>query len=271
MLDIRRIASLLTVILAGLAIAAPGARAASQVLGLVASNGLPTPLICQDGVCAGHFSSFCLQEARPAPPASSEYALAAGGKLTLIATLASGHQIRLPGNDLLELHSLIGFTSIRISLPEAKLKALGAIAVAVEVAPMTSVLPVAGANDPNPQTAEEIAYATGPMRHLAEATFEAHNADADAARLASLLINALPAEEPQTAQGRDAVWTSLVAVPATRSLSKEGIAEARGIYSACEISVASKSSYTLKGCLEMRHADLMAVTNRGFWDRNGGS
>jgi hypothetical protein len=253
------------------AFAAPNGQAASQILGLVASNGLPTPLQCQDGSCSGHFSSFCLQEARPAPSAESEYALVPGGSLTLIATRADGSQTRLPGNGLLSLRTMIGFTSIRISLPEAKLKALGAVSVAVEVAPLTSAMPVPAANDVNPQTSEEIALATGAMRHLAQAAFEDRNAAADAARLSSLVINALPPDEPQTAAGREAVWSRLLAVPGTQSLSTEGITEARGMYSACEISVASKSSYSLKGCMELRHADLMAVTNRSFWDRSGGS
>jgi hypothetical protein len=253
------------------AFAATDGQAASQILGLVASNGLPTPLQCQDGSCSGHFSSFCLQEARPAPPAESEYALAPGGSLTLIVTKSDGSQMRLPGNGLLSLKTMIGFTSIRISLPEAKLQALGAVSVAVEVAPMTSAMPVPVANDVNPQTREEIALATGAMRHLAQAAFEDRNPAADAARLSSLVINALPADEPQTAAGREAVWARLLAVPGTQSLSTEGIAEARGMYSACEISVASKSSYSLKGCMELRHADLMAVTNRSFWDRSGGS
>jgi hypothetical protein len=260
-----------TALIATAAFAAPGAEAASQVLGLVASNGLPTPLQCQDGVCAGHFSSFCLQPARPAPSADSEYTMARGGSLTLIITRADGRQRRLAGNDLLSLHNMIGFTSLRISLPEAKLKAMGAVAAAVEVGPMTSVVPVPLAGDPNPQTGDEIAYATGPMRRLAEASFERRGTAADAARLSSLLINALPPDEPQSKEGRDAVWASLLAVPGARALSPEGIAEARGIYHACEISVASKSSFSLKSCLEMRHADLMAVTNRDFWDRTGGS
>ncbi|HEY2110173.1 MAG TPA: hypothetical protein VGH25_00450, partial [Dongiaceae bacterium] len=168
-------------------------------------------------------------------------------------------------------HNMIGFTSIRISLPEAKLRALGAVSVAVEVAPMTSVIPVAVAGDPNPQTREEIAYATGAMRRLASDSFETRNAPADAARLSSLLINALPADEPQTARGRDAVWTQLMTAPAAQALSPDGIAQARSIYNACEIAVVSKSSFTLKGCLDMRHADLMAATNRNFWDRTGGS
>ena len=136
---------------------------------------------------------------------------------------------------------------------------------------MTSAMPVPVASDVNPQTREEIALATGAMRHLAQAAFEDRNGTADAARLASLVINALPADEPQTAAGREAVWTRLLAGSSAQSLSSEGIAEARSMYNACEISVASKSSYSLKGCMELRHADLMAVTNRSFWDRSGGS
>src|SRR5215475_10308966 len=100
-----------TAIIATAAFTGPGAQAASQVLGLVASNGLPTPLQCEDGVCAGHFSSFCLQQGRPAPSANSEYSLAPGGSLTLILTQADGRQTRLPGNEFLSLRSLIGFTS----------------------------------------------------------------------------------------------------------------------------------------------------------------
>jgi hypothetical protein len=250
------------------AVAAPDSQAASQILGLVASNGLPTPLQCQDGSCSGHFSSFCLQEARPAPSANSEYALAPGGSLTLIATMADGRQTRLPGNGLLSLRTMIGFTRSDL-LPEAKLKALGAVSVAVEWH-LTSAMPVAVANDVNPQTRRR-SPCHRPMRHLAQAAFEDRNGTADAARLSSLVINALPADEPQTAQGRDAVWTRLLAGSGAQSLSPDGIAEARSMYSACEISVASKSSYSLKGCMELRHADLMAVTNRNFWDRSGGS
>ncbi len=252
-------------------LAAGRAEAAPQILGVVASNGLPTPLQCEDGVCSGHFSSFCLQEARPAPPADSEYALAPGGRLTLILTMADGRQVRMAGENLLELRSMIGFTSLRMSLPEQKVKALGATAVAVEVGPMTSVLPVSAAADPDPQSKEEIAYATGPLRRLAQATFEARRPDADAARLSSLLINTLPDDEPQTNAGRDAVWARMLALAGARALSPAGIGEARQIYGACEISVASKSSFSLKSCMEMRHADLMAVTNRRFWDQNGGS
>ena len=246
--------------------------AASQVLGLVASNGLPTPLRCQDGTCIGHFSAFCLQEQRPAPSANSEYLLAPGGALTLIATMADGRTLRLPGSDLLTIRTRIGFTSVRMSLPDEKLKSLGAVAVAVEVAPMTSLLPRPVTGDPDPQSAQEIALATGPMRRAAEKPFEKPGDAADAARLSSLMINLLPEDEPQTADGRDALWNqALLLASSSLSLNPAGVDDAHRIYSNCEISLASKSSFNLRSCMEIHHADLMAQTNRDFWNSTGGS
>jgi hypothetical protein len=265
-----RLLSVMTILtLAGFG--AGRAEAASQVLGLVASNGLPTPLHCEDGVCSGHFSSFCLQEARPAPATDSEYQLAPGARLTLVARLANGRSLRLPGDGLVAIHALIGFTSVRIDLPEARLKALGAVSVAVEVAPDSSILPVAVAGDPDPQTPEEVAYATGPMRKLAEQPFERPGPGADAARLTSLAINSLPADEPQTPDGRKALLDQVIATAAAVPLSAEGVAQAQRIYRSCEIAVDSRSSFNLRTCLEIQHADLMASTNRGFWRSNGGS
>ncbi len=258
---------------AWIGLASGQAQAASQILGIVASNGLPTPLHCEDGTCVGHFSTFCLQDNRPAPPAESVYQLLPGdGSLTVIATLADGRTLRLPANDLLAIHTRIGFTSVRMSLPESQMKALGAVSLAVDVAPMTAILPRPVADDPNPQSAEEIALATGPVRRLAERSFESRGDSADAARLASLVINLLPEDEPQTAPGRHALWTRALALASSRiALSPGGIDEARNIYSSCEISVASKSSFNLRSCMELHHADLMAVTNRKFWDDSGGS
>ena len=248
------------------------AGAASQVLGLVASNGLPTPLHCQDGTCTGHVSAFCLQEQRPAPSANSEYLLASGGSLTLIATLADGHTLRLPANDLLTIRTRIGFTSVRMSLPEAALKSLGAVSIAVEVAPMTSILPRPVAGDPDPLSALEIDLATGPMRRAAQQPFEKPGEAADAARLSSLMINLLPDDEPQTAASRDALWNQVVALAsAKRNLTSRGVEAAQRIYSDCEISLASKSSFSLRSCMELHHADLMAQTNRDFWNNTGGS
>jgi hypothetical protein len=256
--------------LAGLA--STPVQAASQVLGLVASNGLPTPLRCIEGTCSGHFSAFCLQEQRPAPSADSEYRLAPGSALTLIATYADGHTARLPAGDLLNIRTRIGFTSVRISLAQEKLRALGAVSVAIEVAPMTSILPLPVAGDPDPLSAQEIALATGPMRRAAELPFEKPGEAADAIRLSSLIVNLLPEDEPQSTAGREALWNRAVALARTSgNPSLAGIEDAHRIYSGCELSIASLTSFNLRTCMEIHHADLMAETNRGFWNSMGGS
>jgi hypothetical protein len=49
------------------------AEAAPQILGLVASDGLPTPMRCRDGACTALLASFCLQQARDAPADGQDY------------------------------------------------------------------------------------------------------------------------------------------------------------------------------------------------------
>ena len=147
-------------------------QAAPQILGIVASNGLPTPLHCADGYCSAYLASFCLQEGRYAPNKGSEYRLVPGGRLTIIASLGDGRSLRLPAEDLLTIRTRSGFTSLWLSLPEARLKALGATAAAVEVGPQTTVLPLAYAGDPHPQSADEVATAAGPLRQIAAQTFD---------------------------------------------------------------------------------------------------
>jgi len=87
--------AILFAMLAMPALLAGRAEAAPQLLGLVASNGMPTPLQCQSGVCGGFFSSFCLQQYRPAPLIHTEYHLAPPGGLTLVVTRADSTRLRI--------------------------------------------------------------------------------------------------------------------------------------------------------------------------------
>jgi hypothetical protein len=251
--------------IATIAIPVSGASAASQVLGLVASNGTPTPLNCADGQCSAQFSTFCLQQSRPAPSRGDGYGVAAGGSLTLIARNAAGQTLRLPANDALEIHSLIGFTSVEISLPKAKLVELGATAVAVEVGPAVSLVPIATADDPNPQTDDELALATGPMRLAGAPLFELPGTTSDAARIATVLINALPPGRAESAQDRNGLWVAMRDDPAVTGATAGGRDAAEQMYEACKIAVESRSAYSMRNCLELRHADLLAETNHQFW------
>lgn len=266
-------------VLVAAALWAAPAGAAPQVLGLVADNGFPTPLTCDGFQCSAQFSTFCLQEARSSPSTGTAYAPAPDGAVWLVATAPDGRSVRLPAADHLRIGTLIGFTSVTMSLPEGERAelagALGAepadVQLAVEVGPGVSLVPVPVAGDPDPQSEQEIALATGPMRAAAERTFEAEGAAADAARLTTLLINAMPARGRETPDQRDTLFDRMAALPQASALSPAGVQTARGLYAECRISVESSSMFSMRECLRLRHADLMARSNRKFWDETGGS
>jgi hypothetical protein len=243
-------------------------------LGLVASNGLPTPLRCQDGSCTGSLASFCLQEARNAPVTGSDYRLAAGTRLTLLAATADGRKLSLPAGGLLGVHSRLGFTTVKVSLPEAKLRALGLdparlVSLAIEVGPGATLLPVTAADDPNPQAPEEVAHARGPLRQLAARTFDRPSAATDALRLIGLVVDQLPAEG-QAPVALDAVWHQVASAAAGRA-SAAGFAAAGAIVTACRRTTMTADSFVLGVCLDMHRADLLATLNRRFWNEAGGS
>jgi hypothetical protein len=253
------------------AFASPGvADAAPQILGVVASNGAPTPLVCDGAECGAHFSAFCLQEARPAPAEHQGYSLAPGGTMTLIVAKADGRTLRLPAEPYVDIASQIGFTSVRIAVSKSTLAELGAVGLAIEVGPAVSLLPEAIANDAAPQTPEEIEFATGTMRQVATGTFDAPNPNSDAARIASLFINALPAAQPESADLRETLWASKQADPVIANATEEGLAMAKSMYESCRISVEARSSYAMRSCLELRHADLQATANHRFWKDTAG-
>ncbi len=249
----------------GLSLPIASAEAAPQILGLVASNGDPTPLSCTGAACGAHFSAFCLQEARPAPVAGQDYMLAPGSSMTLIATTAAGQSIRLPAQDYVKITSQIGFTSVHVSVPQSVMADLGAASLQIDVGANVSVLPAAVAGDVQPQTAEEIAYATTVMRELAAKRFDSTNAASDAARIASVFINALPQSGQENARTRGELWMAKAGEPALVNATADGLKTAKDMYRACQLSVEARSSYSMRNCLELRHADLQAVSNHAFW------
>ena len=252
-----------------LLLAGGASQAAPQILGIVASNGLPTPLHCAEGYCSAYLASFCLQEARYAPNSGSEYHLAPGGRLTLVAKLADGRTLRLAGEELLTIRTRSGFTTLNVSLPEARLAALGATSAAVEVEPGTTVLPRPYAGDPDPQSGDEIATATGPMRDLASKTFDSAGQAADTARLIELVINRL-SDQPGAAAGASPVaslWGEVARQAKESGIGQPGIDSAARLIAECE---STGSGLTSSVCLEMRQAELMTRLNRRFWDEAAG-
>lgn len=252
-------------VLAGPALAAP------QVLGLVASNGHPTPLRCDEQGCFALLSSFCLQQARPGPGSGAAYRIAEGGTVTLLALTVDGRTLRLPGAHYLEFSTRIGFTSVQVSLPRAAREALGIAAAAVDVGPLVSIVPVEAANDLSPQTQAELALATGPIRKAAAAAFEAPGAAADAARLAAALINTLPPRSTEPVPDDATLWAQAVTPDLAGAVGPDGTALVRQMLRGCRIAVGSRTMTSLRSCIELQHADLMAHRNQDFWKSLGGS
>jgi hypothetical protein len=251
--------------------AAGAAQAAPQVLGLMASNGMPIPLACQSGECSAHLSSFCLQEAREAPSHGQSYRLTDESRITLIVERHDGTYLRVDGAAMAHIEALVGFTSVRLSIPDEAIAELDGARAWVEVSSNASLVPLAADGDRYPQTDEEIAVATGPYREAAARHFDAPGKTGDAARLTNVLINALPPGERENDATRDTLWSAYITTAMAANVTPEGLAKAKELYNYCRMSSAAGTALTMRDCLTLRHADLMGEQNRELWKEVGGS
>ena len=246
-----------------LLVTAPGtALAAPQILGLVAT-GDAVPMQCENGECTALLSAFCLQERRRPPDFETLYRPARAGAVTLAITAADGQVRRFDGADLVRFRSRYGYTAMRADFALAALDGAAPVAVALEIAPRTTMLPAARPGDPDPLTAEEIAFAAGPARVAAEAVLEGDSERARTTRIAARLINALPAHGDITVAAREVLWDGIAGTGAPL--------RARRMFDACSRSVDQSVGYPLRKCLEDRHERLQLENTREFWDSLGGS
>ncbi|MFQ5985045.1 MAG: hypothetical protein ACE5LL_05960 [Alphaproteobacteria bacterium] len=262
----------LTLAGAGLAlvVSSTGAFSAPQILGLMAMNE-PQPLVCDGEKCAAYFSAFCLQAARDVADKGTSYRPVGGEGITLVLSTRDGGTVSLPGEEYLSFASNGGPYSVTISLPQHTLDALGATAAMVAVGPRASLVPVEEAGDPDPQTAAEIALATGPLRIAAERFLEQPGGAADAARVTGRLINALPAQGRVSASRRESLWEETVEPLAKDAMSESGLATAQEMYKSCQADVEAGFIYSLRRCLEARHDRFLEGTNVEFWESLGSS
>ncbi len=255
----RVIIGFLALLFAGFA--AP-ALAAPQILGLVAS-GEPVPMQCADGTCTALLSAFCLQKGRLPPDFETVYRPARAGDVTLTVTTADGRQQRFDAADLVRFHSRYGYTAIRADLAFAALGIAAPASLAIEIAPRTTILPVARPGDADPLTAEEIALAAGPARLAAETVLEGDSEPARTARTTARLINALPLRGDVAAGARNELWA--------RVAGPDAPLRAHRMFDACGRTVDQSLGYPLRKCLEERHERLQIENTHAFWETLGGS
>jgi len=251
-------------------LAATPAVAAPQVLGLVASSA-PTPFACDATGCHAELSSFCLQQPRANPAPDTAYLPAAGAEISLVGTDLGGAAVKIPAAPFLRFSSARGFTAVDVELPAETLRDLGLTGIAVVVGQNASLVPTAEANDTTPQTADEIAAATGPIRAAAEPFFDASGESPDAIRMTSAMINALPAQGRNPADG-DGRLLAAASTGQGAVADPSGIALARSIHAACVAKVdVTHHVFSMRDCLESSHDRLVVDTNLKFWESLGGS
>ncbi|HXQ42432.1 MAG TPA: hypothetical protein VN821_14275 [Candidatus Udaeobacter sp.] len=192
--------------------------------------------------------------------------------MTLIVTGRDGDVRRLDGTSYLAFIDNRSFSSVTARLPAGALARLGAASVAIEVGKDASLLPVAKAADPNPETSDEIALATGASRRKAETFFDKPGRNSDAIRLTNAMINYLPPGELGKNPADADVLAKTEADYRGAPVDPAGVKQAEDIHSNCvaKVDVTHQIS-SMRDCLEGSHDILVTHTNIDLWNSLGGS
>ena len=239
--------------------------AAPQILGLVATA-TPLPLRCVEGVCSVEISGVCLQEHRPAPVTGTAYRAVKGSELTLVVQNRDGVKQTMAVAELVEIRSLRIFNSVSVSLPEHVVQKLSGdvVQASLSVGPLTSVLPVAEADDENPLSEAEIRDYTGPLRAVAETAIGRDKANLTATRILNHMVNRLPADtsfgaariatvRDQTMSRKTAAEMPAVARLVTRALDT------------CREKLRVERTPHLRACIANQHDILNSNTTQNVW------
>jgi hypothetical protein len=262
---IKRYSSLVAALFAVVLLAAPdGARAAPQMLGLVATK-QATPLRCNDGICVGFFSTFCLEEDRLPPASWTAYRPVEGSQITLIVETGDGRTARLPAQDYATFKTRLDFTSILASVALSRLAKFKPVRVSIAIGPLVSLMPES--LDANPRAPELLATITGPYRRTGGFFFDDGRGRSGAVAMVTRMINLMPR------RGRLPKAERRIAYIETRGAGAKRQDDMRfeAIVNGCETMLARTASRAnMRECLENRHAIMQTKTNKEFWKALGG-
>jgi hypothetical protein len=257
----RLIAGIVAVLI-GIAVYGGTAFAAPQVLGLTAGNA-PIPFSCVGDSCTAVAGSFCLQRERVMPSWGTLYEASHPERLTLALLARDGSVARIAGGAWIKFSAYNGYTMVRMTVPRALLDTYDAAAVAAEIGPGIALVPRPQAGDSNPQSTDEIALATGPMRIAAAHYLDRPSVGTDAARLVAALVNALP-EQHTIEDDNSGLWQNTIADGLAGTVDPAAVSGARHAYEIC------RDLTDLRHCLVSQHHDLMERGNVQFWDETSG-
>ena len=125
----------------------------------------------------------------------------------------------------------------------------GAVSAAVEIGRNVTVAPVPVAGDPKPQSPRRSRSLPDRCGNWRPARLE-QGLVGNRARLTERLINALPAQDQETADVRSALWDKALT---TVSADPEAMALARRAFDGCQSALANGYTRNMRHCLELQH------------------
>lgn len=252
-----RFFSLIALSAAALPLAATGAKAAPQILGLVASAA-PVPLHCADGTCTAELTTVCLQEYRAAPMPGAAYRASDQTRLTL--TVAGSKPVDVTAHATFT--ALRNISSVRVRLPVAAVRGLGPGEAAISVGAMGAVVPMPTPGDDQPQGAYEIAAYTGAFRRVADGVFARNQTTVESLELLNQVINRLPDGLGEDTATFETVWREVVGSKPMPADVMHQTSEAADI---CRAEIDHGMLPSMKSCIADRHDALASETTKKVW------
>jgi len=252
----------LSAVLAAFGLVARSALAAPQMLGVVASAE-PVPMHCANGVCSAELSALCLEKERALPQDGTPYDALDPEKLSLVVTASDGSLSTVPASGL-RIVSRRSQVAIEVSLPEAVARKLGAVALAVKVAPELALIPAPVAGDASPIGRADVARARDALA-TARALLAQDKERVGMAALMNRLINALPGDSGADPIVADRAWQGVAGVPAEAASGDPVVREAAQIYRSCRLGLAGIWPSGLRRCLEFSHDATIGGLNAELW------
>ncbi|MGJ3259056.1 MAG: hypothetical protein ACFE0S_05580 [Rhodospirillales bacterium] len=264
-----RVIALFGAIAAVSVLSAGSALAAPQVLAVMASLG-PQQMTCSGQICTTSLSSYCLQRDRDVPTTGQVYLPAADEQFSLIVVGADGSERTVSAGKHVTFKSVRGYASVNAVINRGELAKLGGVSAKIAVAKRAALVPEPVPGDPNPISAEELAYASKSLRERGEELVDAHP-DAQAAsvvnRIAATIVPRLEANPESLEQ----LWRDVIdGLGPARPANEEGIRRARDIYDWCQDRMSYHSMGGIKSCLEFKHDSEIMRLNTDYWESQPG-
>jgi hypothetical protein len=209
-------------------------------------------------------SALCLQQALSAPVEGTAYAFAGQGRIELVFAGPDGKARRVPAAAELEAASRRGHAAVQVSLPRARLAALGVTSAAIEVGAGAALLPAALAAAPGHDEDLAVLLATGAWRAVGPRLIA--KAAADVAQVGALnaMLNLLPLHD-ETAPGfAEALWRQALS-GRLAAAAPQGLDEARRRLETCGKRHRFYLVNDMGRCLAQRHDAVLEGLNQDYW------